>query len=232
MNWPQTAFAAPAPQNISCFATALIAAKPLKPCDRGVFGALNLLLLLQRNRACHHQRRRLNHSQSGRRCFLKAHQNKASHRPACQTHSVKNHPEPAHKPASLPSLCHARAAKARIRLALFRYRFNSNKARQIVRWSRFRSAEFAPVFAAELARHPRRCQLNHAQGGRQGRFQGLKFALKTKRNVPNRIRAGIVFFTPHGRNLHRLRKLVHELAANCFLLPPAPLKAPLISLPL
>ena len=33
------------------FAPALIAAKPVKPCDGGVFGAFYLLLFLQRNRA-------------------------------------------------------------------------------------------------------------------------------------------------------------------------------------
>ena len=33
-------------KTIACFATVLIAAKPAKPCDGGVFGAFNLLLLL------------------------------------------------------------------------------------------------------------------------------------------------------------------------------------------
>ena len=33
------------------FATSLIAAKPLKPCDGGVFGALNLLLISERARS-------------------------------------------------------------------------------------------------------------------------------------------------------------------------------------
>ena len=33
-----------APETIACFAPALIAAKSLKPCDGGVFQALNLLL--------------------------------------------------------------------------------------------------------------------------------------------------------------------------------------------
>ena len=41
--------AAPAPKTIANFATGLIAAKPVKPCDRGVFGALDLLLFLKRN---------------------------------------------------------------------------------------------------------------------------------------------------------------------------------------
>ena len=47
------------------FATALIAAKPVKPCDGGVFGALNLLLKKERNtpnraapRLCFHARPR------------------------------------------------------------------------------------------------------------------------------------------------------------------------------
>ena len=88
----------PAPQKPAFvwlfFATDSIATKPLTPCDGGVFRALNLLLLLQRNRACYSQRRRLNHSQSGRRCFLKAHQNKASRGPAFRTHGVKNHHKP------------------------------------------------------------------------------------------------------------------------------------------
>ena len=37
-----------APQAIVCFATDSIAAKPGKPCDGGIFAALNLLLFLQR----------------------------------------------------------------------------------------------------------------------------------------------------------------------------------------
>ena len=37
-----------APGNSVYFAPCLIAAKPVKPCDRGVFGALNLLLILKR----------------------------------------------------------------------------------------------------------------------------------------------------------------------------------------
>ena len=38
------------PQSFASFATGLIAPKPVKPCDRAVFGALNSLLLLQWNR--------------------------------------------------------------------------------------------------------------------------------------------------------------------------------------
>ena len=41
----------PRPETIACFATALIATKPAKPCDGGVFGAFYLLLFLKRNRA-------------------------------------------------------------------------------------------------------------------------------------------------------------------------------------
>ena len=40
------------PKTIADFAPALIAAKPVKPCDGGVFGAFYLLLLLQQNRRC------------------------------------------------------------------------------------------------------------------------------------------------------------------------------------
>ena len=40
--------AARAAEKDVCFATALIAAKPVKPCDRGVFAALNLLLIQER----------------------------------------------------------------------------------------------------------------------------------------------------------------------------------------
>ena len=41
----------PPPATIADFAPALIAAKPAKPCDRGVFGALNLLLISERKAA-------------------------------------------------------------------------------------------------------------------------------------------------------------------------------------
>mgnify|MGYP000861260608 CR=1 FL=1 len=40
-----------APGTFAVFAPDLIAAKPVKPCDGGVFRGLNLLLLLQQNRA-------------------------------------------------------------------------------------------------------------------------------------------------------------------------------------
>ena len=48
---PQTGFlvAARTPKPIAAFAPALIAAKSLKPCDRGIFGALNPLLKMKRN---------------------------------------------------------------------------------------------------------------------------------------------------------------------------------------
>ena len=39
-----------APESSAAFATGLIAAKPEKPCDRGVFGAFYLLLFLQQSR--------------------------------------------------------------------------------------------------------------------------------------------------------------------------------------
>ena len=41
----------PAPETIADFAPALIAAKPAKPCDGGVFRALNLLLISERQAA-------------------------------------------------------------------------------------------------------------------------------------------------------------------------------------
>ena len=56
------------------------------------------------------------------------------------------------QPTSQP-LCHLFAAPTPQKPAfvwpLFRYRFNSNKARQTVRWRRFRGLEFAPAFAAK-----------------------------------------------------------------------------------
>ena len=48
----QTVFAAArVPKSGVCFALVLIAAKPVKPCDGGVFGALNLLLISKRKAA-------------------------------------------------------------------------------------------------------------------------------------------------------------------------------------
>ena len=40
-----------APKSIVFFATSLIAAKPLKPCDGGLFGVFYLLLLLQQSQS-------------------------------------------------------------------------------------------------------------------------------------------------------------------------------------
>ena len=46
---PQSGFAAARPEIIASFATGLIAAKPVKPCDGGVFGALDLLSKPEQN---------------------------------------------------------------------------------------------------------------------------------------------------------------------------------------
>ena len=53
-------------------------------------------------------------------------------------------PKPASALPAIPSRCPRPET-----IACFRYRFDSNQARQTVRWRRFRSLLFAPVFAAE-----------------------------------------------------------------------------------
>ena len=73
---------------------------------------------------------RPHHAQSRRHCFEAASETVTDQRVGRM--ASKNRPEPAHKPASLPSLCRVHAAKARIRLAFFCYRFNSNKAPKTV----------------------------------------------------------------------------------------------------
>ena len=60
---PQTGLPPPirAPGNHRFFAPALIAAKPVEPCDGGIFQALNLLLFLQQiRRACRTRKPALN----------------------------------------------------------------------------------------------------------------------------------------------------------------------------
>ena len=61
--------------------------------------------------------------------------------PACAMPFTR--PKPASALPAIPSRCPRPET-----IACFRYRFDSNKARQTVRWSRFRGLLFAPVFAA------------------------------------------------------------------------------------
>ena len=52
LRWAHALFCRrPRPGTIANFAPALIAAKPVKPCDRGVFGALDWLLIQERQTA-------------------------------------------------------------------------------------------------------------------------------------------------------------------------------------
>ena len=122
-------------------ATTSIAAKPAKPCDRGVFGALNLL-----------PKREREHAYPGRACLAFC-----ACRPALSGVRHERHPQARfHGPLAgrqyfaRRALHHSGpaarfAAAARLpQASVFRYYFDSNKARQTVRWGRFWGLEFAP----------------------------------------------------------------------------------------
>ena len=108
------------------FATGLIAAKPEKPCDGGVFGVFYLLLKKERNEAgraadgifC---------TQTGRIAWRPI-------SPACRNQG------PAQSPA-MPRLLLLPASDS---LRWFRYGFDSRQAPKTVRWGRFRGLLFAP----------------------------------------------------------------------------------------
>ena len=118
------------------FATTSIATKPVKPCDGGVFGALNSLLKRERKRA-----------HPGRVCLALC---------ACRPALSGVRHKPARKPGFMGRLqgkgaphfarralhhggqAAGFATAARLpQASIFRYHFDSNKARQTVRWRRF-----------------------------------------------------------------------------------------------
>ena len=130
----------------------LIAAKPVKPCDRGVFWAFYLLLFLQRS----HRRclrpgfRRATESgpqplHSAPLCLLCRH--------ACCRLGGPSAPFAQSAATKTASVSSAQPAHATAILRRFRYRFDSSQVRQTVRQGRFQGLGFAPVFAVK----PRRC---------------------------------------------------------------------------
>ena len=123
----------------------MIAPKPLKPCDGGVFGAFYLLLIRERQTT---RRPAFRPSQirpksapfSGlpmHSCFVA---NKAWTAPRAQRgcRGIFQNLSSAPPHAVLASVCALENA------VQFHSRFNSNKARQTVRWRRFRGLLFAP----------------------------------------------------------------------------------------
>ena len=174
---------------ITCFATRLIAAKSVKSCDGGVLGALDSLLKPEQNGALNGA------ALQGRlrtfaafKCFSGRKPGRAGFRkrplraricaePALNPHRIRIKPAPvfrtrltpARKAVSLPSPLRNHRC--------FRYWFDSSKARQTVRWGRFRGLGFALETGAKRA-------LNGAE--LQGRFRTFAAFERFPRRKPGR----------------------------------------------
>ena len=159
-------------QTSACFATGLIAAKPVKPCGRGVFGALDLLLkpeqsapgrfmsslpLLPCSRLPVHERLQ---PASLHACGL-------FHWP----------PDNFAAPVCSQAIRKISAAAAHKSHHLLRYSFDSSEVREIVRWRRFGGLGFAPETGAKRA-------LNGAE--LQGRFRTFAAFGRFPRRKPGR----------------------------------------------
>ena len=138
----------PPPATIADFAPALIATKPVKPCDGGVFGALNLLLISDRASS---ESGRVLPSLKPAKATPEAHHLSA---PGLIRSCLRNEPGFAasqwqcgcRKPCFSKPVQHEGANRFCRRPSpekrrLFRSCFDSSKARQTVRWRRFLGLE-------------------------------------------------------------------------------------------
>ena len=184
---------------ITCFATRLIAAKSVKSCDGGVLGALDSLLKPEQNGALNGAAiqglrtfatfKRFSGRKPGRAGFRKRPLRdpicaesvpnlcRICAEPALNPHRIRIKPAPvfrtrltpARKAVSLPSPLRNHRC--------FRYWFDSSKARQTVRWGRFRGLGFALETGAKRA-------LNGAE--LQGRFRTFAAFERFPRRKPGR----------------------------------------------
>ena len=129
-------FLPPAPER-HLFAICLIAAKPLKPCDGAVFWALNLLLKMKRNA-----------SETG---ASSGPQRKETGLGGMRFRALR--PRAANLLAAWPiAACPFLLPSASCKPSFFCSCFDSNKARQTVRWGHFWSLLFALVFVVAPGR--------------------------------------------------------------------------------